>query len=151
MSCRERHDQSDISRDDGLLIRDAMAGNRDAFAALFDRHYELIYCIAYRLTRNPTDAEDIAQETYLKLARKLNSYRFEARFTAWLCRLTLNTAKDWCRRPIARENGRGRRIAMLRARTRHRSAVPSPASSEEPSKPSLTNSKPLFCWSSGMV
>jgi RNA polymerase sigma-70 factor (ECF subfamily) len=98
VSCRERHDQSDISRDDGLLIRDAMAGNRDAFAALFDRHYELIYCIAYRLTRNPTDAEDIAQETCLKLARKLNSYRFEARFTAWLYRLTLNTAKDWCRK-----------------------------------------------------
>lgn len=84
------------------VIRAAIAGDRQAFATLFDQHYDLIYRIALQYTRNQTDAEDIAQETCVKLARKLHLYRFESKFTTWLYRLTLNTAKDWqskaCRR-----------------------------------------------------
>ena len=87
---------------DDPLIRAAMAGDRQAFATLFDKHYDLIYRIALHHTRNQTDAQDIAQDTCVKLARKLNSYRFESKFTTWLYRLTLNTAKDWQRKACRR-------------------------------------------------
>ena len=80
------------------VIRAAIAGDRQAFATLFDRHYDLIYRIALQYTRNQPDAEDIAQETCVKLARKLHSYRFKSKFTTWLYRLTLDTAKDWQRK-----------------------------------------------------
>lgn len=76
----------------------AMAGDRAAFATLFDAHYDLIYRIAFKYIRNPDHAEDIAQETCVKLARKLDTYHFEAKFTTWLYRLTINTAKDWQRK-----------------------------------------------------
>lgn len=73
----------------------AMSGNRAAFTTLFETHYDLIYRIAFKYSRNPDHAADIAQETCVKLARKLNSYRFDAKFSTWLYRLTINTAKDW--------------------------------------------------------
>lgn len=83
---------------DDPVIHAAIAGDRAAFAALFDRHYDLIYRVAFQYTRKQADAEDIAQETCVKLARKIHLYRFESKFTTWLYRLTLNTAKDWQRK-----------------------------------------------------
>jgi RNA polymerase sigma-70 factor (ECF subfamily) len=50
------------------------------------------------MVRNQSDAEDIAQDTCIKLARKLHTYNFDAKFTTWLYRLTQNTAKDWLRK-----------------------------------------------------
>jgi RNA polymerase sigma-70 factor (ECF subfamily) len=70
-----------IVSQENVLIRRAAAGERDAFAALFDTHYELIYRIAYKVCSHRADAEDIAQETCLKLARKLHSFRFDSKFT----------------------------------------------------------------------
>ncbi|MEQ9111642.1 MAG: RNA polymerase sigma factor [Rhodospirillaceae bacterium] len=80
------------------LINSAIAGNRNAFTVLFDQHYELIYRIAFQMVRTQSDAEDIAQDTCIKMARKLHTYKFEANFTTWLYRLTQNTAKDWLRK-----------------------------------------------------
>jgi RNA polymerase sigma-70 factor, ECF subfamily len=93
---------TDDGNSDAPLIRAAIKGDRQAFAALFDRHYDLIYRVALKYTRKPADAEDIAQETCVKLARKLQTYRFESKFTTWLYRLTLNTAKDWQRKAYRR-------------------------------------------------
>jgi RNA polymerase sigma-70 factor, ECF subfamily len=89
---------NDATETDDQIIHAAINGDRRAFAALFDRHYDLIYRVALKYTRKPADAEDIAQETSVKLARKLQTYRFESKFTTWLYRLTLNTAKDWQRK-----------------------------------------------------
>lgn len=83
-------------------LRAAIAGDRAAFTALFEAHYDLIYRIAFKYARNPDHAEDIAQETCVKLARKLGTYRFDAKFSTWLYRLTLNTAKDWHRKAYRR-------------------------------------------------
>lgn len=84
------------------IIQAAITGDRQAFATLFDHHYDLIYRVALQYTRKQADAEDIAQETSVKLARKLQTYRFESKFTTWLYRLTLNTAKDWQRKAYRR-------------------------------------------------
>lgn len=79
-------------------IEAASAGDRAAFAALINSHYELIYRIAFKHVRKHDQAEDIAQETCVKLARKLPSFNFDAQFTTWLYRLTVNTAIDWQRK-----------------------------------------------------
>jgi RNA polymerase sigma-70 factor (ECF subfamily) len=83
---------------DDALIQAAQAGDRSAFSALIDSHYDLIYRIAYHHLRNAEDAADVAQDTCVKLAAKLSSFRFESKFSTWLYRLTANTATDWQRR-----------------------------------------------------
>jgi len=88
--------------DDTELINAAQRGDRQAFATLIDRHYDLIYPIAYHHIRSAEDAADIAQDTCVKLASKLTSFRFESKFSTWLYRLTANTAKDWQRRTVRR-------------------------------------------------
>lgn len=79
---------------DHELIYAAQAGDRAAFSQLVERHYRFMFKAAWQWCGNREDAEDIAQETAIKLARNIGGFRFEAAFTSWLYRLTLNTAKD---------------------------------------------------------
>ncbi|MBL1148034.1 MAG: RNA polymerase sigma factor [Pseudomonadota bacterium] len=84
-------------QEDDEWIRRAAGGDREAFAMLVERHYGKIYAIAWKFCGNKEDAEDVAQNVAIKLARVMSSYRFEAAFTTWLYRLTVNAAKDHIR------------------------------------------------------
>lgn len=83
--------------DDEVLIRAAQAGDVQAFEQLLERHYETLYRFAYKWCGNKADAEDVTQQVCLKLARALDSYRFESAFTSWLYRVVINCARDWAR------------------------------------------------------
>lgn len=80
---------------DAELIRRAKAGDEVAFRALLELHYGLIYKVAFAWCGCREDAQDVAQEVCLLLARRIGSYRGNAPFTTWLYRVTLNAAKDW--------------------------------------------------------
>ncbi|MDP9195482.1 MAG: RNA polymerase sigma factor [Pseudomonadota bacterium] len=79
--------------DDHTLARQAQAGNRRAFAVLVERHYGLMFRVAWKWCGMKDQAEDIAQEAAIKLARHIDAFRFESAFTTWLYRLVLNTAR----------------------------------------------------------
>jgi RNA polymerase sigma-70 factor (ECF subfamily) len=83
---------------DETLAEAARDGDRAAFAALVARHYDRIHGLAFRLTGQKAEAEDLAQDISLALPAKLASYRREARFTTWLYRVTVNAAHDRRRR-----------------------------------------------------
>ena len=83
---------------DADLIAAARAGDRDAFAALLERHYDRIHGLAWQLTGSRTDADDIAQDVCCALVEKLGSYRGEAKFTTWLYGITFNACSDFRRR-----------------------------------------------------
>ena len=83
--------------EENTLIRQAVGGDRNAFAMLIEKHYDRIYAIAWKFSGSPEDAKDIAQNVVIKLAKTLKSYRFEAAFTTWLYRLTANATKDYLR------------------------------------------------------
>ncbi|HKV42436.1 MAG TPA: RNA polymerase sigma factor [Blastocatellia bacterium] len=68
------------------LGADAMSG----FEELYRKHYRRVYSICLRMTGNVAEAEDLAQEVFIQLHRKLNSFRGESAFTTWLHRLTVN-------------------------------------------------------------
>lgn len=90
---------ADIGSDpDSSLVAAACAGNRDAFAALLERHYDRIHGLAWQLTGSRADAEDIAQDVCCTLVEKIGSFRGEALFTTWLCGVTFNACRDWRRR-----------------------------------------------------
>lgn len=83
---------------DETLAEAARDGDRPAFAALVSRHYDRIYGLAFRLTGQRAEAEDLTQDISLALPAKLATYRREARFTTWLYRVTVNAAHDRRRR-----------------------------------------------------
>ncbi len=68
------------------------AGNGDmaAFEQLYARHNRRVYSLCLRMTQNVAEAEDLAQEAFIQLFRKIGSFRGESAFTTWLHRLTVN-------------------------------------------------------------
>ena len=79
------------------LARDAADGSDAAFEQLVDRYSRLVYNLALRSCASAEDANDIAQETFLKAWRSLSSFRGECAFTTWLCRITINCCRDHAR------------------------------------------------------
>ena len=61
-----------------------------AFEELYRRHYRRVYSLCLRMTQNVSEAEDLAQEAFVQLFRKIGSFRGESAFTTWLHRLTVN-------------------------------------------------------------
>jgi len=76
--------------DDARLLQAYAAGDNDAFAQLFERHYDRVYRLAYRYAGNAADAEDLAQRVFLKVMRAADRFQPRARFTTWLFRVTAN-------------------------------------------------------------
>ncbi len=79
---------------DETLIARAVGGDRRAFAALVERHYDFIFRTACKWCGKVSDAEDIAQEVCVKLASILRSFDGRSAFTSWLYRVTLNAVRD---------------------------------------------------------
>jgi len=79
-----------IADDDARLLRAYADGDDDAFAQLFERHYDRVYRLAYRYAGNAADAEDLAQRVFLKVMRAADRFEPRARFTTWLFRVTAN-------------------------------------------------------------
>lgn len=75
---------------DYALVRAAAGGAIMAFGDLYKRHNRRVYSLCLRMTRNVADAEDLTQEVFLQLFRKIDSFRGESPFTTWLHRLTIN-------------------------------------------------------------
>ena len=76
------------------LIRQAAAGDRNAFAELVAAYYPIIFRTAFKWCGKKDDAEDIAQEVCIKLGHNIRSYKGDAAFSTWLYRITLNTTRD---------------------------------------------------------
>jgi RNA polymerase sigma-70 factor (ECF subfamily) len=81
-----------IPSDEARLVAAAKAGDSDAFAELVRATEADIYTLAYRLTGNPEDARDVAQEAYLRAFRSLKKFRGDSRFSTWMYRITANCA-----------------------------------------------------------
>ncbi|THD85869.1 RNA polymerase sigma factor [Aliigemmobacter aestuarii] len=87
---------------DETLAQSAANGDRDAFAVLVGRHYDRVRGLAWRLTGNAAEADDLAQDVCAALPAKLRGWRGEARFSTWLYRVVVNAAHDLRRRKATR-------------------------------------------------
>ncbi|WP_116654794.1 RNA polymerase sigma factor [Pelagibacterium sediminicola] len=76
------------------LVRRAAGGDRAAFAALVGEHYDFMFRTAYKWCGNRADAEDVAQDVCVRLARALGSFDGRSAFTSWLYRVVLNAVRD---------------------------------------------------------
>lgn len=88
----ERPADETFPGDDDLLIARALAGDSAAFGALVERYKRPVHHLALRILRNPTDAEDAAQEAFVRAYVRLGTYRPGSNFRAWLLSITAH----WC-------------------------------------------------------
>ena len=71
-------------------IERAKQGDAEAFQALYERHKRRVYSLCLRMTANTAEAEDLTQEAFLQLYRKIATFRGESAFSTWLHRLSVN-------------------------------------------------------------
>jgi RNA polymerase sigma-70 factor (ECF subfamily) len=88
---------------DAATVALARDGNSEAFRALVERHSRAVYRLAHRMTGNPSDAEDVVQETFLKAYRQLGRFESRANFSTWLHRIAVNCSIDLIRSRPHRE------------------------------------------------
>jgi RNA polymerase sigma-70 factor, ECF subfamily len=90
-SCeREETVEQPLPPTDYELARAAAGGDMGAFEALYRRHHRRVYSLCLRMTRSTSEAEDLTQEVFVHLFRKLGSFRGESALTTWLHRITVN-------------------------------------------------------------
>ncbi len=82
---------------DAIAIERAKAGDSDGFRILVQRHSRSVFRLAYRLTGNEFDAEDVVQETFLRAYRQLDNYESRSSFGTWIYRIASNYALDLIR------------------------------------------------------
>ena len=78
------------NRSDEELARLAAGGDGAAFDEIYSRHRRFVYSLAVRMTGNQADAEDLTQESFVSVFRRVGSFRGEASFTTWLYRVVTN-------------------------------------------------------------
>jgi RNA polymerase sigma-70 factor, ECF subfamily len=80
---------------DAAVVAQVLAGDKDAFRLLVERHTRSIYCVAYRMTGNQQDAEEIVQETFLRAYKSLRRFELRSTFATWLYRIAVNRSLDF--------------------------------------------------------
>jgi RNA polymerase sigma-70 factor (ECF subfamily) len=79
-----------VVESDGILIARAQQGDEAAFEQLVIRHQRYVFNAAYRVLRDVREAEDIAQEAFVRAWRGLQGFRGHAKFTTWIYRIVYN-------------------------------------------------------------
>ncbi len=74
------------------IIRAVLAGNKEAYGALVARHSLAVFRVAFRITGDEADAEDVVQETFLQGYLKLESFQARSKFSTWIYRIAVNSA-----------------------------------------------------------
>jgi RNA polymerase sigma-70 factor (ECF subfamily) len=83
--------------DDQAVIARVQAGDRDSFRMLVDRYSQSVFRLAWRMTGNEQDAEEVVQESFLRAYRQIGKYESRASFGTWVYRIASNYALDMMR------------------------------------------------------
>ncbi len=81
-----------IQPDDQQLIQKVLDGNTATYTVIVDRYKDLVYSVVLKIVKNHEEAEETAQDTFLKAYHALSSFKREAKFSTWLFRIAYNTA-----------------------------------------------------------
>jgi RNA polymerase sigma-70 factor (ECF subfamily) len=80
---------------DAAVVAQVLAGDRDAFRVLVERHSRSIFRVVYRMTGNQQDSEELVQETFLRAYKSLERFELRANFSTWLYRIAVNRTLDF--------------------------------------------------------
>lgn len=94
---------NDISQD---ILEKASQGDLEAFEQVYKSASGFVYNVALRISRNSSDAEDVAQEVFMKVYHSLRDFQFRSSFKTWVYRITVNTAINRYRKSARQEKDR---------------------------------------------
>lgn len=97
-----------MGENDHAAVRATLAGDREAYASLVMRHSAMLFRVAFRITGNQADADDVVQEAFLRGYRKLESFESRSNFGTWIYRIAVRCALD---RIDGRKNGNRSRVS----------------------------------------
>lgn len=83
---------------DEVTVEGILAGDREQFRTLVERHSHRVFRLAFRITGREQDAEEVVQETFLRAYRQLKRFESRSTFSTWLYRIAVNCALDWMRK-----------------------------------------------------
>jgi RNA polymerase sigma-70 factor (ECF subfamily) len=95
-----------MDKNDQAAIRAVLSGDKEAYGALVVRHSAKLFRVAFRITGNEADAEDVVQETFLRGYKKLESFELRSDFGTWIYRIAVRCALDRISGPRRDENSR---------------------------------------------
>ncbi|MFC1812373.1 RNA polymerase sigma factor [Thermodesulfobacteriota bacterium] len=103
------------SKEDAALVRAVQKGDKAAFDGLVLKHKDKIFNLVYWFLGDYQEANDCAQDTFIKVFKSINKFRFESAFSTWLYRIAMNTCKNrlkssafrWRRRTVPLGNPEG--------------------------------------------
>ena len=87
-----------MERTEALLISDLCEGDETALAPLVEKYKRMVYRLAMQITKNHADADDVMQETFIKVYRSIRTFRKDAAFETWLYRIAVNEALNFVKR-----------------------------------------------------
>lgn len=88
------------------ILERASCGDMAAFEQVYKITSSFVYNVAFRITRNSPDAEEVTQDVFMKIYRNLKDFQFRSAFKTWLYRITVNTAINRYRRSTREQKGR---------------------------------------------
>src|SRR3954469_4363130 len=91
---------------DVAAVSRAREGDSDAFRLLVERHSRVIFRVAYRMTGNEHDADDVVQEAFLRAYKQLDNFEERANFSTWLHRIAVNCSLDLLRSRVRHDKHR---------------------------------------------
>jgi RNA polymerase sigma factor (sigma-70 family) len=80
---------------DQHYINEALRGNEKAFAVIVNHYKDLVFTLANKMLKNREQAEEIAQDTFIKIYRSLSKFKGESKFSTWVYKITYNTCLDF--------------------------------------------------------
>lgn len=89
--------------EDKSWVSQSQNGDHAAFEALICKHQQMIHTLTFRMTGSLADCKDLAQETFVRAYRQLDSFHGTAKFSSWLYRIAVNACLDWRRQEQRRE------------------------------------------------
>lgn len=84
--------------DDLIIIDKVLKGNTHAFSRLVDHYKDMVFTLAHRMLKDRIKAEEIAQDVFIKIFKKLDTFKGQSKFSSWVYRITYNTCLDTLRK-----------------------------------------------------
>ncbi|WP_323788100.1 RNA polymerase sigma factor [Psychroserpens sp.] len=83
-----------MTTNDQTLINQIVEGDTNAFAVLVDRHKDLVFTLALRMLKNREEAEEVAQDTFIKTYKSLDKFKGDSKLSTWIYRVAYNSCLD---------------------------------------------------------
>src|ERR1700704_5826586 len=80
--------------DDQYYIRSVRDGGTNAFAVLVDRYKDMVFTLSLKMLKNREEAEEVSQDTFVKIYKSLNKFNGESKFSTWIYKVAFNTCLD---------------------------------------------------------